>query len=307
MIPLNLDQLIERARALPVCRMVVAAAHERQVLRSVEQAQKMGVATAVLIGDAVQIEHIAVENDLALRQVAIEDQPDERLAAEWAMAWVREGKADMVVKGQIKTSLFLRAALDREHGIRDRDNHARRLLSHVGLFQVPSMQRLFFMSDSGVVLYPTTMQKLIIMQNVIHVAHRLGLDRPRVAILAANEHVHPARPTGIEALLLARMASEGWIEGAIVDGPMPLDVALDPEAARRRGIGGEVAGRADVVIVASVEAGNIAAKAMQYLGRGEMAGLVVGARVPILINSRADDATTRLRSVAMAALVADRP
>jgi len=294
-----LDELVAQAESLEPSHIAVAAAHDPEVLQSVDEAQKRGIATADLIGDAHQIEAIAEEYDLDLLGVIIEDQVDPRRAAAQAMSLVREGKANIVVKGQIKTADFMRAALDRETGIREKT-----LLSHVGLFQIPALDRLLLMSDSGVVLFPTPEQKLAIMQNVIDVAHKLRIPEPRVAILGANERIHPARPAGIEALALARMAEEGWVRGAQVDGPLPLDVALDPDRAQQRGVGGPVAGQADIVIVPNVEAGNIAAKAILYLGKGHMAGVVVGARAPIIINSRADDAETRLRSVAMAALVA---
>lgn len=294
----TLDEIVSQAEVRAASRIAVAAAHDPEVLRSVDEAQRRGIATADLIGDAHKIENIAQQLDLDLRGVVIEDQVDAGLAAARAIALAREGKANIVVKGQIKTAQFLKAALDREHGIRDR-----RLLSHVGLFEIPGRERLLLMSDSGVVLYPTTEQKLVIVQNAVDVARRLGMATPRVAILASHERVHPSRPVGVEALLLARMAQEGWVDGALVDGPLPLDTALDARIARARGIDSPVAGQADIVIVPNVEAGNIAAKAILYLGQGAMAGVVVGARVPIIINSRADDAVTRLRSVAMAALV----
>jgi phosphate butyryltransferase len=297
----TLDQLVARAQTMPQSCMVVVAAHDPEVLRSVEEAHKQGISSAILVGNAHQIEEIARQGGLDLSGARIEDVPDERQAATRAMALIREGSANIAVKGQVKTTTFLRAALDRERGIRDR-----KLLSHVGLFEIPAFDRLLYMSDSGVVLYPTPMQKCVIIQSVIDVAHRLGLEQPRVAILAANEQVHPSRPGGVEALLLARMAAEGWITGALVDGPMPLDLALYPRIAQIKRVSSAVAGQADIVIVPNVEAGNMAAKAIQYIGHGEMAGLVIGAQVPILINSRADDALTRLRSVAMAALLAHR-
>jgi len=296
----TLDDLIATAQELPCQHIAVAAAHDLEVLRSIDQAQSLGFATADLIGDAHRIEEMAAQDNLELRGIIIEDETDDSVAAARAMTLVREGKASIVVKGQIKTAAFLRAALDRQHGIRDKT-----LLSHVGLFQVAGLERLLFMSDSGVVLYPTTEQKLIIIQNAIDLAQKLGIGRPKVAILGASAQVHPSRPVSVQALVLSRMAQEGWIEGAIVDGPLPLDAAVSASVAEAMGIQGPVAGQADIVIVPNVEAGNIAAKAIQYIGHGEMAGLVVGARVPILINSRADDATTRLRSIAMAALVAN--
>ncbi len=295
----TLDELIAQAESLEPCHMAVAAAHDPEVLQSVDEAQKRGIATADLIGDAHQIEAIADAYDLDLLGVVIEDQVDPHRAAAQAMSLVRGGRANVVAKGQIGTAEFLHAALDPENGIR-----AKTLLSHVGLFEVPGWSRLLLISDSGVVFSPTVEQRLAIIQNAVDVAHKLGLAEPRVAVLAANERIHPARPAGIEALALARMAKEGWVHGALVDGPLPLDVALDPDHARVRAASSPVAGQADILTVPNVETGNIAVKALLYLGKAHTAGVVVGARVPILINSRADDAETRLRSVAMAALLA---
>jgi phosphate butyryltransferase len=295
----TLDELVAQAQSLEPSHMAVAAAHDPEVLQSVDEAQKRGIATADLIGDAQQIEAIAEQYDLDLLGVIIEDQVDPRRAAAQAMSLAREGKANIVVKGRLNTAEFMRAVLDPENGIREKT-----LLSHVGLFEVPGLDRLLLISDSGVVLFPTIEQRLAIIQNAVDAAHKLQVEEPRVAILAANERIHPARPAGIEALALARMAKEGWVHGALVDGPLPLDVAVDPDRARERNIAGPVAGQADILIVPNVEAGNIAVKAMLYMGRAHTAGVVVGARVPVMINSRADDAQTRLRSIAMAALIA---
>ena len=295
----TLDALVTQAESLPTGHLAVAAAHDPEVLRSVDEAQKRGIATADLIGDAHKIEAIARDLNLDLVGVIIEDQTDDQEAAARAVSLVREGRANVLVKGQIKTSDLLKAALDRESGIRDKN-----LLSHIGLFEAPGMDRTLILSDAGVVLYPTVEQRVIITQNAVEAAHRLDTPDPKVAILAANDTVHPARPGSVDALVIAQMAKDGWVSGATVEGPMSMDVAMDPEVARLRGIESPVAGQADIVIVPNVDAGNVAAKAILYVGNGMMAGVVVGARAPIIINSRADDATTRLRSVAMAALVA---
>lgn len=295
----TLDALVTQAESLPSGHLAVAAAHDPEVLRSVDEAQKRGIATADLIGDAHKIEEIARDLKLDLVGVIIEDQTDDREAAARAVSLVREGRANVLVKGQIKTSDLLKAALDREQGIRDK-----KLLSHIGLFEAPALGRLLILSDTGVVLYPTVEQRVIITQNAVEAAHRLGTPDPKVAILAANDTVHPSRPGSVEALVIARMAQDGWVSSATVEGPMSMNVAVDPEVARSRDIASPVAGQADIVIVPNVDAGNVVAKALLYVGNGTMAGVVVGARAPIIINSRADDATTRLRSVAMAALVA---
>lgn len=294
----NFSELIKAAQAVGPKRIAVAAAADSSVLTSAAELYELGIATAYLIGDQDAIETIARQEELSLRGMTIIHEPDPKAAAQQVMALIRADEADVAVKGQIKTDQFLGAALDRSTGIREK-----RLLTHVGIFEIPGYDRLLYMSDSGVVLYPTIHQKLIIIQNVVEVAHKFGLKQPRVAILAASEAVHPKMPMSIEALALAKMAEQGWVEGAIVDGPMPLDVAVRPEAARLKGVGGPVAGQADIVIVPGVEAGNTAAKAIQYLAHGKMAGLVVGAKVPIIINSRADAPETRLYSTAMAVVL----
>jgi len=294
----NFSELIKAAQAVGPKRIAVAAAADASVLTSAAELYELGIATAYLIGDQDAIETIARQEELSLKGMTIIHEPDPRAAARQVMALIRADEADVAVKGQIKTDQFLGAALDRSTGIREK-----RLLTHVGIFEIPGYDRLLYMSDSGVVLYPTIHQKLTIIQNVVEVAHKFGLKRPRVAILAASEAVHPKMPMSIEALALAKMAEQGWVEGAIVDGPMPLDVAVRPEAARLKGVGGPVAGQADIVIVPGVEAGNTAAKAIQYLAHGKMAGLVVGAKVPIIINSRADAPETRLYSTAMAVVL----
>ncbi|MBM4464876.1 MAG: bifunctional enoyl-CoA hydratase/phosphate acetyltransferase [Chloroflexi bacterium] len=295
----NFAELIEAAQAVGPKHIAIAAAYDPAVLISAEELQKLGITVAHLVGDRPAIEDLAQEYQIDLSGMIVVHEPDTGRAAQQAVAMARQGQADVVIKGQLKTSEMLGAALDRERGIRER-----KLLTHVGLFEVPGFDRLIYMSDSGVVLSPTIEQKLIIIQNVVEVAHKFGLERPRVAILSATDVVHPRIPHSIEALALAKMAAQGWVEGAIVDGPLTLDVAVSLEAARIKGVESPVAGQADILIVPGVVAGNTAAKAIQYLAGGRMAGLVVGAKVPIIINSRADTADTRLLSTAMAVVLA---
>jgi phosphate butyryltransferase len=180
----------------------------------------------------------------------------------------------------------------------------RRLLSHVGVYELPGMDRLIFLSDSGVVVYPDVYQKLEIINNVVEVARLFGVTKPNVAILAASERVHPKIPASIDALALAKMAEQGWVAGAVVDGPMGLDLAISSQLAREEPSRSPIAGLADVLIVPNVEAGNIVAKGLLYFAHARMAGLVVGAKVPIIINSRADTAETRYLSLAMAVVLA---
>ena len=216
-----------------------------------------------------------------------------------AVGLVRQGRAGVLVKGKLDTADLLRAVLDKESGLR-----AGALLTHVGLFDVPGLDRLLYISDGGVVLNPTLHQKLEITRNAISVAHALGLTVPKVAILAAAEFVTEDMPTTVDAASLTKMADRGQITGAMVDGPFGLDNAVSQAAAETKGLRGPVAGRADILIVPSVEAGNLMAKVITFLSGGRMAGIVVGARVPIVITSRADPHQGKLFSIALATILA---
>jgi phosphate butyryltransferase len=294
----SLEEMVAVARRVGPVRIAVAAAHDPEVLKAVDQAQREGMVEATLIGDWGGIEAYAAQIEADLAGIAVIHEPDDRLAARQAVARARQGEADVVVKGQIKTSDLLSIALNREVGIR-----GRRLLSHVALFDLPGMDRLIYLSDSGVVVYPDVYQKLEIINNVVEVAHLFGLETPRVAILAASDTVHPKIPASIDALALSKMAEQGWVQGAIVDGPLGLEVAISPRAAYLEESRSPIAGLADILIVPNVEAGNIVAKGLLYFAGARMAGLVVGARVPIVISSRADTADTRYLSLAMAAVL----
>lgn len=294
----SLAELTAAARRIGPVRIAVAAAADPEVLKAVDQAQGEGIVDATLVGDWGAIEAYAAQVEASLDGIAVIHQPDPKQAARQVVALARGGEADVVVKGQIKTSDLLGLALNREIGIR-----GRRLLSHVGIFDLPTMDRLIYLSDSGVVVYPNVYQKLEIINNVVDVAHLFGLELPRVAILAASDTVSPKIPASVDALALSRMADQGWVEGAVVDGPLGLELAISPHAAELEGCESPIGGRADILIVPSVEAGNIVAKGFLYFAGARMAGLVVGAQVPIVISSRADTADTRYLSLAMAAVL----
>jgi phosphate butyryltransferase len=295
----KLVDMINIARQVGPVPVAVAAAHDPEVLRAVDQAHRDGMIEATLVGDWPAIEAYAAQVDADLTGVNVLHEPDPQRAARQVVELARNGQASVVVKGQVKTSDLLGVALNRHVGIR-----GQRILSHVGIFELPGMDRLIYLSDSGVVVYPDVYQKLEIINNVVRVAHLFGVEEPRVAILAASETVHPKIQASIDALALSRMAEQGWVAGAVVDGPLGLDLAISPRAAEMEGSDSPIAGMADVLIVPNVEAGNIVAKGLQYFAHARMAGLVVGARVPIIISSRADSAETRYLSLAMAAILA---
>jgi phosphate butyryltransferase len=294
----TLDEMASAAREVGPVPIAVAAAHDPQVLQAVHQAQQEGMVEATLVGDRPAIEAYAAQSSADLSSITIIHEPDPQLAARKVVELARNDLVDVVVKGQIKTSDLLSAALDRHIGLRGRG-----LLSHVGIFELPGMERLLYLSDSGVIVHPDVYQKLEIINNVVKVAHRLGLREPKVAILAASDTVHPKIPASIDALALTKMAEQGWVRGATIDGPLGLELAISPEASVLEESGSPIAGLADVLIVPNVEAGNIVAKGLQYFAHARMAGLVVGARVPIIISSRADTAETRYFSLAMAAVL----
>jgi phosphate butyryltransferase len=293
------EEMISAARRVGPVPIAVAAAHDPEVLRAVHQAQQDGMIEATLVGDWPAIEAYATQVGADLSGVSILHEPDPQRAVQQVVELARNDRARVVVKGQVKTSELLSIVLNRHVGIR---GHG--FLSHVGLFELPGMERLIYLSDSGVVVYPDVYQKLEIINTVVRVAHLFGVDRPKVAILAASETVHPKIPASIDALALSRMAEQGWVEDAVVDGPLGLEVAISPRAAELEESDSPIAGMADVLIVPNVEAGNIVAKGFQYFAHARMAGLVVGARVPIIINSRADSAETRYLSLAMATILA---
>jgi phosphate butyryltransferase len=293
--------MLEAAAAAGPVPAAIAAAQELQILTAASEAQQRGIVQAILIGDAREIHWLADEHHLDLSGMHLIDQPDALAAADDAMRIVARGDARVAVKGQIQTSQFLHAALRREAGLRTRG-----LISHVGLFEVPGFDRLLLISDGGVILYPTKEQKIEIVSNAIAVARALGVERPRVALLAAADQVVPQLPVTVEIAEIVALQDRWQAEGALVDGPFMLDTAVSPAIARQRGRNGPVAGYAEVLVGPDVESVNIMAKGITYFAGGRMAGLVAGARAPLVVGSRADPPETRLVCIAAGALFAAR-
>ena len=298
--PINsYDEMLRAASAAGPVPVAIAAAHEHEVLLAADEAEARGIITAVLVGDARAIEQMAREHGLNLHGMRIVDEPDGALAADKVMRIVAQGEARVAVKGQVQTPIFLRAALQRDSGLR-----TDRLISHVGVFEVPGFDRLLFITDGGVVLFPTLEQKIEIVSNGIAVARGLGIAQPRVALLAAADEVLPEVPVTVEIAEIVAMQERWQAEGAVVGGPFLLDTAVSPEAARQRRRGGRVAGHAEVLVGPDVEAVNIMCKGITYFAGGTMAGLVVGAKAPLVVGSRADPPKTRLVCIAAGALLA---
>ncbi len=295
----NLDDLVASAIGLGPARIAVAAGHDPDVIESLQLAREMGLAKEVLVGDRKKIEPMAAAAGLRLDPEHLIHQPDESAAARQAIGLVRDGAADLLMKGKINTSVLIRAVLNREKGLR-----TGRQLSQVIVFQVPGIDRLMIMTDAAINLAPELAQKAEICRNAMHVAHALGIEEPNVALLCALEFVNPAMPATVDAAALTMMNRRGQLKGGYVEGPIALDVPMSRFAADRKGIETPLVENTDVFIAPDIEAANILYRAILYMAGGESGGIVVGAKVPLILLSRAETPETKIRSIAIGRLVA---
>ncbi|UYN93356.1 MAG: phosphate acetyltransferase [Enhydrobacter sp.] len=293
------EHLIARARELP--RMTTAVAHpcDEVSLESAVEAAKLGIIEPVLVGPRARIGDTASRAKLDISGFECIDALHSHESATKAVGLVKAGRAEALMKGSLHTDELMAAAVARDTGIRT----ARRI-SHCFVMDVPGHSQALIISDAAVNIAPSLEAKVDIVQNAIDLAHALGVERPRVAILSAMETVNPKVPSTLEAAALCKMADRGQITGGILDGPLALDNAISLQAAEIKHIVSPVAGQANVLIVPDLEAGNMLAKSLSFLAGADAAGIVLGARVPIILTSRADSRLTRLASCAVAVLVA---
>jgi len=297
----SFTELLAQAKQGPRRRVAVAAAEDVEVISALYAAQSAGIAEAFLVGDAEKIRSLAAEAHISLSGMEIIDVPDKMLAAKAAVSLVREGRAQMLMKGLIGTADILRAVLDKEQGLR-----SGRVLSHVAIIEVPTYHKLLFMSDGGQNIAPDLAQKAEILQNAVDIARALGVVRPKVAPLAAVEVVNPKMQATVDAYELQLMAQRGELKDCLVHGPLALDGAISAEAAEHKGIKSQVAGDVDVLLVPNIEVGNVLYKTLVYLSRARVAGLIAGATAPIVLTSRSDSPESKLLSIACASVVAGR-
>jgi phosphate acetyltransferase len=293
------DRLIEVAKSLPRTKVAVAHPCDESSLRGAVEAAQMGLIAPILVGPRDRIQAVAKKHGIDIAKLPIVDAPYSEASAAKAVELVREGKAEALMKGSLHTDELMAAVVRRETGLRT----ARRV-SHCFVMDVPSYPETLIVSDAAVNIAPTMEDKIDIIQNAIDLAHALRFPEVRVAILSAMETVNPKVPSTIEAGALCKMADRGQITGAIVDGPLALDNAISLESVKIKKIDSPVAGRANVLIVPDLEAGNMLAKSLSFLAGADAAWIVLGARVPVILTSRADSVSTRLASCAVAALVA---
>jgi phosphate acetyltransferase len=293
------ERLIARTREIAPIPCAVAHPCDETSLAGALEAARLGIIAPLLIGPPDRICGIAKERALDLSGCAIVDVPHSHAAAAKAVALVNEGKAKLIMKGSLHTDELMHEVVAREGGLRT----ARRV-SHVFIMDVPTYSEPLFITDAAINIFPDLETKADIVRNAIDLHVGLGLGRPRVAILSAVETINPKLPSTIEAAALCKMAERGQITGGDLDGPLALDNAISPEAAEIKHIDGPVAGRAQILVVPDLEAGNMLAKNLSFLANADAAGIVLGARVPIILTSRADTLKTRLASCGVAALYA---
>ena len=294
-------RLIDAVKAIPATPTAVVHPCDESSLAGAVDAAKLGIILPILVGPHKKIAAAAAAANIDITPYRIVDAEHSHAAAEKAVALVREGQAEMLMKGSLTTDELLGAVVRRDTGLR-----TERRLSHCFILDVPDHPNVLIITDAAINIFPTLEDKVDIVQNAIHLAHALGIEQPKVAILSAMEKVNPKLASTVEAAALCKMADRGQITGGVLDGPLALDNAISPEAAKIKNITGPVAGQADILVVPDLEAGNVLAKSLSFLAGADSAGIVLGARVPITLTSRADSVQSRLASCAVAALVAAR-
>ena len=295
----KVEKLLERCRGLAPIPTAIAWPCDETSLAGALDAGKDRLITPILVGPPAKIAEVAKSKNLVLGDAEIVDAPTSRAAATKAVELVRTGRAELLMKGSLHSDEILAAVVARETGLR-----TGRRLSHVFLMDVPTYHKVLLVTDGAINIAPTLEDKVDICQNAIDLARTFGVERPKVAVLAAVETVNSKMPATLDAAALCKMADRGQIKGGLLDGPLAFDNAISKEAAKTKGIKSEVAGDPDILLAPDLEAANILAKQLSFLANADSAGLVLGARVPIILTSRADSVRSRIASCAVAAQVA---
>ena len=297
----SFDDLLQKVNECSKKKVSVAVAQDKPVLEAIKLAKERGIADAILVGDEAKIKEIAAEINMDLSQFEVINEPDVQEAALKAVSLVHDKKADMYMKGIIDTKSFLKSILNKEVGLR-----TGKPLSHVAVFELKTIDHLLFLTDVAFIPYPTLEDKVNIIQNTVEVCHACGLPNPKVAPLAAVEVVNPKMECTVEAEELTKMNEEGKITGCIVDGPLSLDLAIDPEAAQHKGATGrKIVGDADVLLFPDIHAGNLVYKCMVHTTEFKNGCILTGTSAPAILTSRSDSTETKVNSIALAAIVAE--
>ena len=293
------EQVLARCRTLEPVPTAVAHPCEQTALAGAIEAGEMGLIVPILVGPVAKIQEVAATHGIDLRNTRIVDAPHSHGSAAKAVELIRQGQAEILMKGSLHSDELLGAVVAKDTGLR-----TGRRISHVFIMDVPTYHKVLIVTDAAINIAPTLEDKVHIIQNAIDLAISLGVTRPKVAILAAVETINSKMPSTIDAAALCKMADRGQITGGVLDGPLAFDNAISTAAARIKGIISEVAGDPDILLAPDLEAGNILAKQLSYLANADSAGLVLGARVPVILTSRADSVRARIASCAVATLAA---
>ncbi|MDQ0858463.1 phosphate butyryltransferase [Bacillus sp. V2I10] len=292
---MNLEDLLEKAARLENKTVAVASAEDAEVLEAVIEASERGLADFILFGNKEELEIMLLERSADVKKFSIKHARSVEQAAEFAVKAVFQNEADVLMKGNIPTAVILKAVLNKEYGLR-----TGKILSHVAVFEVPGYDRFTIVTDAAMNLAPDLDQKKQILANSVMVARKIGIDMPKVAPLAAVEVINPSMQATIDAAALTQMNKRGQIKDCIVDGPLALDNAVSFEAAVHKGIKSEVAGQSDILLVPTIEVGNVLYKSLMYFANAKVGAIIAGAKAPIVLTSRADSAESKLYSLALA-------
>ncbi|MCF8008806.1 MAG: bifunctional enoyl-CoA hydratase/phosphate acetyltransferase [Halanaerobiales bacterium] len=296
----NIKELIIKAKKSKPLKLAVVAAEDETVVNSIKKAAKSKIIEPILIGDQKKIRNIVTEKGLK-EKVSIVKTDSKQESAQKAMELIQDNKADFPMKGLISTSIILKALLDKKYGLRGNN-----ILSLVTLIYLEKEKRFVILTDGGMNIKPSLDQKTDLIKNAVLMANSLGIKKPKVAVLAAVESVNPAMEATLEAAQLSKMGDRGQLGDIIVDGPLAFDNAVSKKAARHKGIKSPVAGEADILLVPDIEAGNILYKSLVFYGEQPSASVILGAKVPLVITSRADSSETKLNSIALGKLLTEK-
>ena len=296
----KLDDLLELVKTKEKKRLVAAYANDSHTIGAVSAAIDKGIVDATLVGDIDTIKKVCAEEGIDPNKFELVQEADETKAGVKAVSLIREGKGNILMKGLLSTDKYMRAILNKEAGLMPGKKND--MLTHMAVFEVPAYHKLLVCSDVAVMPAPDLKQKQTILTYLINTSKSLEIAKPKVAMLAATEQVSTGMQACVDAAIISKMGDRGQIKGAIVDGPLALDVAINAESAKTKKVGGEVAGDADCLLFPNIESGNVFYKACTKFAGAELACMVVGAKVPCILTSRGDSAKTKLYSIALAAL-----
>jgi len=293
----KLSQVVDFVKSKPKKRLVAAFANDDHTIEAVNHAVELDIVDAILIGDETMIHQVCVSLNIDEKKFTIIHEPDEVKAATKSCDLINQKEADILMKGALSTDKYMRAILNKEKGLCP----AHAVLTHIAVFENPAYHKLLIVGDCAIIPAPDLKQKQVILQQIIKTAKAIGIEKPKVAIIAATEQVSTGMTACVEAAILAKMADRGQISGALVDGPLSLDVAVDEETAKIKKITGEIAGDADGLLFPNIESGNVFYKCCTKFNGAEVGAFLAGAKVPCVLSSRGDSSLTKLYSIAIAA------